>query len=77
MSELRKLDKNLAKRVFDYMDGRIASYDDPRQFGKALSGPLGGLWRYRIGDYRVICNIQDDVLRVLVVRVARRDTAYR
>ena len=77
MSELRKLDKNVAKRVLDYMDGRIASYDDPRQFGKALSGPLGGLWRYRIGDYRVICNIQDDVLRVLVVRVARRDTAYR
>ena len=77
MSELRKLDKNVAKRVLDYMDESIASYDDPRQFGKALSGSLGRLWRYRVGDYRVICNIQDDVFRVLVVRVARHDTAYR
>ena len=59
------------------MDERIARLDDPRSSGKALSGPLGGLWRYRIGDCRVICDIQDEVLRVLVVQVGNRAEIYR
>ena len=76
-SDLRKLDKTIAQRVVDYVDERIATGNDPRQFGRALTGTHRGLWRYRVGGYRIICNFQDDVLRVLVVRVARRDTAYR
>lgn len=54
------------------MDDRIAGMENPRASGKALTGPLGGLWRYRVGDYRVICDLQDGALRVLVVQVGNR-----
>ena len=59
------------------MRQRVADSENPRQLGTALSGPLRGWWRYRVGDYRVICEIQDEVLRVLVLKVVRRDRAYR
>lgn len=75
--QLRKLDKQMARRIVDFMDERIAVLEDPRSTGKALVGPLGGLWRYRIGDCRVICNIQDGALRVLVVQVGNRREIYR
>ncbi len=67
----------MARRVIDYMDELVAVHDDPRRRGKALTGPMGGLWRYRIGRCRVICDVQDQVLRVLVLRVAGRDEVYR
>jgi len=76
MRQMRKLDKPSARRIMDYMDERVGS-GDPRRTGRMLSGPLGRLWRYRVADFRVICDIQDDALRVLVVTVARRDKAYR
>ncbi|MDE2901392.1 MAG: type II toxin-antitoxin system RelE/ParE family toxin [Chloroflexota bacterium] len=76
-TQLRKLDRPMARRVLDYMDAVAASSADPRERGRALSGPMGGLWRYRVGRCRVICDIQDDVLRVLVLRVAGRDRVYR
>jgi mRNA interferase RelE/StbE len=75
--QLRKLDRQTARRILDYMDERIAGTDDPRHADKALSGPLGGLWRYRVGDCRVICDIQDSALRVLVVRIGNRREVYR
>ena len=59
------------------MDTRIAGLDDPRGKGKALAGSLGGLWRYRVGDYRVICDIRKDALRVLVVRLGDWRDVYR
>lgn len=67
----------MARRVVEYMDVLVTDVDDPRRRGQALSGPMGGLWRYRIGRCRVICDVQDQVLRVLVLRVAGRDWAYR
>ena len=76
-SQLRRLDRQTAQRILDYMEKRVASLDDPRQRGHALTGPLGRFWRYRVGSHRVICTIQDDILRVLVVRVGARDSVYR
>ena len=76
-TQLRKLDKQLAKRILDFMDERVSTRDDPRTTGKALKGPLGGLWRYRVGDCRVICEIQDGALRVLVVQLGNRSDIYR
>ncbi|MQU62278.1 type II toxin-antitoxin system mRNA interferase toxin, RelE/StbE family [Pseudomonas sp. FSL R10-1350] len=76
-SQLRKLDKQSAKRILDYMDERVSRRDDPRTAGKALTGPLGGLWRYRVGDFRVICEIQDGALRILVVQLGNRSDVYR
>ena len=67
----------MARRVLEYMDELVTVLDDPRRRGKALTGPMGGLWRYRIGGCRAICDLQDQVLRVLVLRVASRGQAYR
>lgn len=76
-TQLRKLDKQTARHILDYMDERVANLENPRSAGKALTGPLGGLWRYRVGDCRVICDIQDGALRVLVVQVGNRREVYR
>lgn len=77
LGQLRKLDRPTARRIVDYMDERIAGMSNPRSAGKALTGPLGGLWRYRVGDFRVICEIQDGTLRVLVVQLGNRREVYR
>ena len=77
LNQLRKLDKQSARRILDFLDERVAQRDDLRSTGKALTGPLGGLWRYRVGDFRVICEIQDGELRVLVVELGNRREVYR
>lgn len=76
VNQLRKLDKSTARRVVDYMDIRVAA-SDPHNVGRALTGPLGKLWRYRMGNIRVVCDIQANAKRVLVLRIAQRDKAYR
>ena len=76
-NQLRKLDRQIARRILDYLDDKIASLDNPRSRGKALSGPLGELWRCRVGDYRVICEIQDNVMRILVVEAGHRRQIYK
>jgi len=75
--QLRKLDKQTARRIINYMDEQVAALEDPRAKGKALVGPLGGLWRYRVGDYRIICDIHDDELHILVVKMGNRKDVYR
>jgi len=77
IAQLGKLDRQGAKRIMKFLDERISALEDPRSTGKALTGPLGGLWRYRVGDYRVICMIEDAVLRILVVELGHRKDVYR
>ena len=68
--QLRNLDRKIARRIVDFMDERIAGQADPRSTGQALTGPLlGAYWRYRVGDYRIICDIQDGALCVLVIEI--------
>ena len=62
--QLQKLDRTEAKRIRDYLR-RIETLDDPRQSGKALRGRLGELWRYRVGSYRLVCELRDEILVVL------------
>ncbi len=76
-TQLRKIDKQAARRIIDFMDERIAILENPRCNGKALTGQLGGLWRYRVGDYRIICDIKDEELYVLVVKIGNRRNVYR
>ena len=77
LKQLRKLDKSAAKRIVDFMDERVAALQDPRSTGKALTGlTLGAYWRYQVSDYRVICDIQDGVLCVLVLGVGNRKNVY-
>jgi len=76
--QLKKLDRQVALRIVDFMDERIAGLDDPRSTGKALTGLLlGAYWRYRVGEYRIICDIQDGVLCVLVIEVGNRKEVYK
>jgi len=75
--QLRKLDKSLAQRIVDFMDERVAATGDPRRVGKALKGPLGDLWSYRVGDFRILCDIQDGKLMVLVLQIGNRREVYR
>jgi mRNA interferase RelE/StbE len=74
--ELRKLDRQAQQAILRYLRERIATQEDPRRFGKALSHELAGLWRYRVQNYRLICNIEDQKLTVLVVRVGHRNDIY-
>ena len=76
-TQLRKLDRKTARRIVDYMDERVAPLDNPRSVGRALTGPSGRLRRYRAGNCRVICDIQDSVMRVLVVKIGNRREVYR
>jgi mRNA interferase RelE/StbE len=76
--QLRKLDKQIARRILDFMDERISGGRNPRDTGKALTGNLlGAFWRYRTGDFRIICDIQDAKLCVLVVQIGNRREIYR
>ncbi|MGN8157631.1 type II toxin-antitoxin system RelE family toxin [Salinisphaera sp. RV14] len=74
---LEKLDPQTARRISAYLRERVAAADEPRQLAKSLQGELREYWRFRVGDYRIVCDIQDDVLRVLVVRIAHRKRVYR
>ena len=76
-NQLKKLDKPVARRIVDFLDDRVAKQEDPRTLGKALTGPLGTLWRYRVGDYRVICEIQHGAVTILVIRIGHRREVYR
>lgn len=75
--EFRKLNKSIQQDVRDYLIKRVLIADHPRLLGKALKSNLGGLWRYRMGDFRIICQIQDEQECLLVVRVAHRRKIYQ
>lgn len=71
--DLAKLDKQVAKRITTFLRQRVAPLDDPRSIGEALKGSkLGDFWKYRVGDYRIIASIEDQALRVLVLKVGNR-----
>ena len=74
--ELRKLDQQTQQEILRYLRERIAGSPDPRQFGKPLRMNLAGLWRYRVGDYRLICRLEENRLVVFVIRVGHRRDAY-
>ena len=74
--ELRRLGGPAREAVQNYLRTRIATAEDPRRFGKALAGDLAGLWRYRVGDHRIVAKIEDGRVLVLVLRVAHRREVY-
>ena len=74
--QLRKLDKPMQKRLLDWLEDRLEGCKNPRHFGEPLRGEMAGLWRYRIGDYRVICEIQDQRLVVLALAIGHRREIY-
>lgn len=75
LRQLRKLDRPIAHRIVDYLD-EVAQLHDPRSRGKALVGDRAGVWRYRVGDYRVLCELQDAELVILALEVGHRGDVY-
>ena len=79
LRDLRGLDPQVARRIVRYLRERLAVADDPRSLGAPLRRTAGAapLWRYRVGSWRIVARIEDDVFRVLVLRVAHRREVYR
>ena len=75
--ELKKIDKGNARFILKYIKNNILPLKDPRLKGKALVGDKRGFWRYRIGDYRLICKIEDDKLLILALSVGHRKDVYK
>lgn len=76
LKQLRKLDKPISKKILTWLDERLAHNTNPRLWGEGLKGNLGEFWRYRIGDFRVICQIKDNELIILVVQIGHRRNIY-
>lgn len=77
MNELKKLDRSVARRIITTLEERIATLDDPRTLGSALTVDHAGYWRWRVGDYRVVARIEDERVVIIIVRVAHRREVYR
>jgi len=75
--QIKKLDGSAQKSIVRFLRERLKSVENPRQWGKPLHGDKKGLWRYRVGDYRLICDIQDEKITVLILEVAHRKDVYR
>ena len=75
---MERLDPMVRRRIREFLSGRIAGLDDPRQLGEALQGTrFAGMWRYRVGDYRILVEIRDEVVTVIVIGVGHRGEVYR
>jgi mRNA interferase RelE/StbE len=75
--QIRKLNRKAQESILQFLRARVLPADNPRQWGKPLHGDKQGLWRYRVGDYRLICEIQDAQVTVLVLRIGPRKDVYR
>jgi mRNA interferase RelE/StbE len=75
--QLDKLDKTVARRISKFLYQRVGKLADPRQIGERLQGTLSEFWRYRVGDYRIICSLEHDRLVVLVLRIGHRREVYK
>jgi mRNA interferase RelE/StbE len=78
LKDLKKLDRAVQQRLVGFLRTRVAALDDPRSIGEALAGArLGSYWKYRVGDWRIVCDIQDDRIVVRVLRLGNRREVYR
>jgi len=74
--QLRKIDRKWQSKILDYLEDEIAILDNPRSRGKALVGDKKGLWRYRVGNYRIICEILDVNFIIVAVTIGHRKSIY-
>ena len=78
LKDLRKLDRAVQQRLVGFLRTRVATLEDPHSLGEALAGArLGSYWKYRVGDWRIICDIQDERIVVRVLRIGNRREIYR
>ncbi len=75
--DLERLGTRDRERIARFIHDRLASREDPREIGQALTGPLGSFWKYRVGDFRIIATIDDGIVTIIVVRTGNRREVYR
>ncbi len=75
--DISKLDKSMQKRILAWLDKRLTGCENPRLWGKALTGSHNEKWRYRVGDYRILCIINDNIVTVEVVTIGHRKEVYK
>ena len=73
---LKKIERTIEKKIIRYMEVKVSVLQNPRLIGKPLTGNKKGLWRYRVGDYRVVCDIKDSEIMILVVDADHRKNIY-
>lgn len=76
-SELKKIGKSDAQRILAFLFDRIQNRENPREIGKPLKGIFHEFWRYRVGDYRILCRIEDETITVFVVHCGHRSEVYK
>jgi mRNA interferase RelE/StbE len=76
VKSLLSLDRQVQNKIRDYLKNKVLKAPSPKSFGKALAGDKKGLWRYRVGDYRILCSLEEKHLVVLVIKVAHRRKVY-
>lgn len=76
IKDLKRLSSDAAKDVYHFLESKIHEKENPRSYGEPLKGDKSGLWRYRVGDYRIICKLSSENLTILVVRVGHRKSVY-
>jgi mRNA interferase RelE/StbE len=74
--QLQKLDKPIQRRISAYLNERLSTNPTPKALATRLAGTINDLWRFRVGDYRLICEIQDETVTILVLRIAHRKEVY-
>ena len=77
LKHIQKLGKPASRQLFQYLDEKISGAENPRQWDKELKGELKNLWSFRSGDYRILCQLEDQILIVLVIAVGHRKTIYK
>lgn len=75
--QLKKLDKQIANTLLSWVDSRLVNSENPRLWGKALTGSHNEKWRYRVGDYRILCVIKDSIVTIEVVSIGHRKEVYK
>ncbi|MEE3439309.1 type II toxin-antitoxin system RelE family toxin [Ruminococcus sp.] len=77
IKQLKKLDKQTSALILGWIEKNLVDCDNPRQFGKGLTANRKGEWRYRIGDYRLVADIQDDKIVILILNIGHRRDIYK
>ena len=77
LKQLKKLDKNTSKKIWNFIENNLDKCENPRLYGKALIGNHKGKWRYRVGDYRILALIKDKKVQILVIEVGHRKMIYK
>ena len=77
LRQLKKLERGVSFKIISFLNEKVATSKDPKSLGTCLKGNLQDLWRFRIGDYRIICEIRESALTVLVIRLGHRKDIYR